>query len=172
MSKEKKRKESLIKIIAITILVLLSLTLLSVNYFNDNNTRMGSDMMNRMHGYNDYNLMSGNSIFGGLFNVFLQLFWVLIIIALLIGVFILIKNYLEQNRNKVNVESALPKENLQKCPHCGTEISDEFKFCPVCTTKLIEECSQCHRKILWSWQCCPYCGNSKENETNKKEDKK
>lgn len=166
MSKEKKSKESLVKVIAITVLVLLSLTLLSLNLFNgNNNSLMGPGMMNRMHEYNNYTLSSGSNfgtIFGGLFYVILQLFWVFIIVAVLIGLFLLTKKALEQNKERFPLVPTIPKGNLHRCPHCGSEISDEFKFCPVCTAKLIEECNKCHRKVLWSWQCCPFCGTHKD----------
>jgi Double zinc ribbon len=43
------------------------------------------------------------------------------------------------------------------CPVCRADVDDDFLICPVCTTKLRQSCSTCHRPLEALWQVCPYC---------------
>jgi hypothetical protein len=43
------------------------------------------------------------------------------------------------------------------CPVCLTETEPEYLVCPVCTTRLREQCSKCDAALEPLWQACPYC---------------
>ncbi|MBW2004004.1 MAG: Flp pilus assembly complex ATPase component TadA [Deltaproteobacteria bacterium] len=53
------------------------------------------------------------------------------------------------------------KEELTTvCPHCGKNVSLDFKDCPYCNKPIIPACRSCNRIVQPDWVACPYCGNS------------
>ena len=43
------------------------------------------------------------------------------------------------------------------CPVCLSDIDSDYLVCPVCTTRLREQCSSCDAALDPLWQACPYC---------------
>jgi RNA polymerase subunit RPABC4/transcription elongation factor Spt4 len=43
------------------------------------------------------------------------------------------------------------------CHVCGASVEEDFLVCPVCTARLRQACTNCHRPLEASWQLCPYC---------------
>ncbi|HUZ98848.1 MAG TPA: zinc ribbon domain-containing protein [Gaiellaceae bacterium] len=43
------------------------------------------------------------------------------------------------------------------CPVCLTEVESDYLVCPVCTTRLREQCRSCDSALDPLWQACPYC---------------
>ena len=54
----------------------------------------------------------------------------------------------------------LRKPLLIPCPHCGTEVGPDFRYCPKCGHALTPSCSHCGRSISSDYVCCPYCGKT------------
>jgi hypothetical protein len=55
---------------------------------------------------------------------------------------------------------ALRGRLLQATPHCPVCLSDveaDYLVCPVCTTQLREQCTNCDAALDPLWQACPYC---------------
>jgi len=53
------------------------------------------------------------------------------------------------------------KEELTTiCPHCGKNVSLDFRDCPYCNKPLVPTCSECSRIVQPEWIVCPYCGNN------------
>jgi double zinc ribbon protein len=55
---------------------------------------------------------------------------------------------------------ALRGRLLQAAPHCPvclSEVESNYIVCPVCTTRLREQCSRCDAALDPLWQACPYC---------------
>jgi type IV pilus assembly protein PilB len=58
------------------------------------------------------------------------------------------------------------KEELTTvCPHCGKNVSLDFRDCPYCKKPIIPMCSSCKRIVQPDWVVCPYCRNSLKPET-------
>jgi RNA polymerase subunit RPABC4/transcription elongation factor Spt4 len=57
-------------------------------------------------------------------------------------------------------EEALLQEIEERpaCPGCSRPISDDWKVCPHCHTRLRKNCQECSRLIELQWNLCPYCG--------------
>lgn len=47
---------------------------------------------------------------------------------------------------------------VNKCPHCGTKISNSVKFCTNCGKKLPEKCSYCSCVLTENAKFCIHCG--------------
>ncbi len=52
-----------------------------------------------------------------------------------------------------------PEEGAIRCPHCRTELDEEFKFCKECGTKLESQCPECSKTIPLDSKFCPECGH-------------
>jgi hypothetical protein len=48
---------------------------------------------------------------------------------------------------------------LSRCPHCSTEISSSFHFCPQCQFQLAPVCGQCFRGVEITDVYCKQCGH-------------
>jgi len=58
------------------------------------------------------------------------------------------------------------KEELTSvCPHCGKNVSLDFKDCPYCKKPIVPTCSSCKRIAQPEWVVCPYCRNSLKPES-------
>ena len=44
-----------------------------------------------------------------------------------------------------------------RCPVCLSDVDSDYLVCPVCTTRLREQCSSCDAALDPLWQACPYC---------------
>jgi len=55
-------------------------------------------------------------------------------------------------------EHALQQE--QQCPVCRALVAEDYRVCPVCTTRLKQPCPECAAPLQPSWQVCPYCAAS------------
>ena len=46
------------------------------------------------------------------------------------------------------------------CPHCQSEVQQNWKVCPVCTERLPESltCESCGAQLQPGWKACPVCG--------------
>ena len=76
-----------------------------------------------------------NSLITGILNFSIQLMFLLLVVGLVVGIFIYIKNYLNLNRDSLRNLAV----SLQG---------------PVC--------SGCGRSQKNEWKCCPHCGREKE----------
>jgi RNA polymerase subunit RPABC4/transcription elongation factor Spt4 len=159
MVKENGKKESLTKIIAITILALVSLYILLTAFTGNNSSYLGHGMMQRE--YNDTVFLYSNGVSGGVNSVVIQLVGLLISLGILLVTALLIEKVTGQEKKKLNRNIA-DANSTRECPLCSSQISDEFKFCPVCNAKLIAECVKCKRIIQQTWHYCPYCGGAKD----------
>ncbi|NVM24526.1 MAG: Flp pilus assembly complex ATPase component TadA, partial [Desulfobacterales bacterium] len=53
------------------------------------------------------------------------------------------------------------KEELTTvCPHCGKNVSLDFRDCPYCKKPIIPTCGSCNRIAQPDWVVCPYCRNN------------
>lgn len=159
------KKESLVKVIAVTVLALLGLSLLSTTFFSNNQIPMGHGMMNRGHMGNvsGTGLLNGTvgDVFIGLISLLMHLLWVFVLVALVLGLVFLGKKALEQNQAAKQSNTKAPTLTLGKCHNCGSEVSEEYKFCPECRASLKESCNDCGKELQRDWNCCPVCGKSK-----------
>jgi type IV pilus assembly protein PilB len=58
------------------------------------------------------------------------------------------------------------KEELTTiCPHCGKNVSLDFKDCPYCNKPMIPTCSSCNKIVQPDWVVCPYCRTNLKPET-------
>lgn len=44
-----------------------------------------------------------------------------------------------------------------RCPVCMSEVENDYLVCPVCTTRLREQCDACDAPLDPLWQACPHC---------------
>jgi hypothetical protein len=45
----------------------------------------------------------------------------------------------------------------ERCPYCKSHIEGDYLSCPVCTTKLRQECTGCAKPLDPRWVMCPFC---------------
>lgn len=58
------------------------------------------------------------------------------------------------------------KEELTTvCPHCGKNVSLDFRDCPYCNKPIIPTCGSCNRIAQPDWVVCPYCRNNLRPES-------
>ena len=48
---------------------------------------------------------------------------------------------------------------LTRCPHCSTEITSTFHFCPQCQFQMAPVCGQCFRGVQITDVYCTQCGH-------------
>ncbi len=48
---------------------------------------------------------------------------------------------------------------LMRCPHCTTEISSTYHFCPQCQFQIAPVCGQCFRSVKITDAFCTTCGH-------------
>ncbi len=48
---------------------------------------------------------------------------------------------------------------LSRCPHCSTEITSTFHFCPQCQFQMAPVCGQCFRGVQITDVYCTQCGH-------------
>ena len=48
---------------------------------------------------------------------------------------------------------------LSRCPHCSTEISSNYHFCPQCQFQMAPVCGQCFRGVQITDVYCIQCGH-------------
>lgn len=48
---------------------------------------------------------------------------------------------------------------LSRCPHCSTEISTSFNFCPQCQFQTAPVCGRCFRGVQLTDAFCTQCGH-------------
>lgn len=48
-------------------------------------------------------------------------------------------------------------EERPHCPGCHRRVEKDFIICPVCQTRLKQECLHCGRLLQLDWNVCPYC---------------
>lgn len=117
-----------------------------------------------------YNLLLGggsgfdlNNLLPSVILLAVRLLWVVFIISLVIGLVVLGKKHLGEN--KIDL-SFLPKffETGCVCPCCGTKVGTEYKFCPSCKAELKGTCKNCGKSLEVGWKHCPNCGTSKTTD--------
>jgi type IV pilus assembly protein PilB len=58
------------------------------------------------------------------------------------------------------------KEELTTiCPHCGKNVSLDFKDCPYCKRPIVPACGSCRRIVQPDWVVCPYCRSDLKPES-------
>ena len=45
----------------------------------------------------------------------------------------------------------------ERCPYCKSHIEGDYLSCPVCTTKLRQQCTGCDKPLDPRWVMCPFC---------------
>lgn len=45
----------------------------------------------------------------------------------------------------------------ERCPYCKSHIEGDYLSCPVCTTKLRQQCTGCDKPLDPRWVLCPFC---------------
>jgi hypothetical protein len=45
----------------------------------------------------------------------------------------------------------------ERCPYCKSHIEGDYLSCPVCTTKLRQQCTGCDKPLDPRWVICPFC---------------
>jgi hypothetical protein len=53
---------------------------------------------------------------------------------------------------------------LSRCPHCSTEISSAYHFCPQCQFQVAPVCGQCFRGVEITDVYCKQCGHDLEKD--------
>ena len=53
---------------------------------------------------------------------------------------------------------------LSRCPHCSTEITSTFHFCPQCQFQMAPVCGQCFRGVQITDVYCTQCGHDLEED--------
>lgn len=114
------------------------------------------------YGYGVGGAQDINGIFASLFSLAVNLLWLVFVGALLAGVFILVKKYLNENKVDLSFATKIYQSAGSQCPTCGAKVSDDFKYCPGCQSSLRETCAGCGREMLPGWKCCPSCGKERE----------
>lgn len=87
-----------------------------------------------------------------------KLLWVVFIVSLIIGIVLVLKNHLLENKD-FNICCLI--EGGSTCPKCGAKVKENYKFCPSCQASLKETCSKCGQELKADWKCCPTCGTVK-----------
>ncbi len=76
-----------------------------------------------------YNL---NGSLGSVLSLAVQLLWLILVISLVIGIVVIIKKHIFEEK-KINLDFIQELfKNGYTCIHCGTRMKTEFKFCPGC----------------------------------------
>lgn len=73
-------------------------------------------------------------------------------LVLLIGIALII--YYASKRNLFDTRE---KISTSYCNQCGSEIKDNYLYCPNCKKQLKKECEECGKLIDVTWRHCPYC---------------
>jgi RNA polymerase subunit RPABC4/transcription elongation factor Spt4/cbb3-type cytochrome oxidase subunit 3 len=71
----------------------------------------------------------------------------------------------DKTENKIvsKVEEKIKEEEIVAsfekitCYNCHYHIEENFKFCPNCEIKLLDNCKKCSKEIKTNWKICPYC---------------
>ena len=53
---------------------------------------------------------------------------------------------------------------LSRCPHCSTEISSSYHFCPQCQFQMAPVCGRCFRGVEITDVYCKQCGHDLEED--------
>jgi hypothetical protein len=53
---------------------------------------------------------------------------------------------------------------LSRCPHCSTEVSSSYNFCPQCQFQMAPVCGQCFRGVEITDVYCKQCGHDLEED--------
>ena len=53
---------------------------------------------------------------------------------------------------------------LSRCPHCSTEISSSYHFCPQCQFQVAPVCGRCFRGVEITDVYCKQCGHDLEED--------
>jgi hypothetical protein len=53
---------------------------------------------------------------------------------------------------------------VSRCPHCSTEISSSYHFCPQCQFQLAPVCGRCFRGVEITDVYCKQCGHDLEED--------
>ncbi|MEW9122345.1 MAG: zinc ribbon domain-containing protein [Thermotaleaceae bacterium] len=84
---------------------------------------------------------SYNSNYGFSFtSLIIQMLLVVIIISLIIGVVILVKNFVVRPEEIVTTKESVPENLIQdnsSCVQCGKELNQEWKVCPHCGKEIV-----------------------------------
>lgn len=113
------------------------------------------------YGYEPGGFPDVNGIFASLLVLAVKLLWLVFVAALLAGLVMLVKKYLNENKIDLSFISKVSQAGFN-CPLCGAGVSSEFKYCPNCQASLKDTCFECGRDLLPGWKCCPTCGKEKK----------
>jgi len=107
--------------------------------------------------------------------VFLTPLWVFLYILIRPGKTNLEKMYREIDDN-LDLLSTIMKDKywvceITNCPKCHFKLSEDFKYCPQCSTKLKTTCKSCKKDISPDWKICPYCSEKVKDKEEDKDEK-
>lgn len=134
-------KEGLIKGFGILLLGIVLLSLVYNMFFQAGPTMMGGyygGNMNGMHGEMGgyYGGVSGFSLTGllaGLLLIFIKLLSILLVVALVVGIFMMLKKYLLEEGDLTWLWGST---QTVSCTNCGKNIKGNWDFCPSCGKEL------------------------------------
>lgn len=61
---------------------------------------------------------------------------------------------LEERLDELEIEGGA----LERCPHCGTHVEEDWLLCPGCRGRLGYGCADCGRAMGTDWTLCAWCG--------------
>lgn len=139
-------KDSTLKIILVSVLGLIGLWLVKAILFP---TGYGVSVRYNMPGYyNNGFEQSFQSNYNSGFNSFalliFQILLVLFVVALLVGVVMLVKNYVFTSADIETIKRTMSGKTIQvqvrkACAECGNELNPEWRVCPNCGKDVIEK---------------------------------
>lgn len=138
------QKNSILKIILVTFIGIIVLWLMKEilfpsNYFNLNLTgSYGGGHMNNINMNGSYGFGAGT--FSLILVFFIKVLFVIFVIALLIGLFLTIKNYIftPQDYDAFKNSFRRPEFSKKTCDICGKTLEDGWKVCPYCSAEVKE----------------------------------
>lgn len=113
-------------------------------------------------GYNTS--LGGSGLLAGVLILLVKLLWLVMLVALVIGIFVASKKYIGGGVTNFDLNSLVKKFDNPSyiCPNCKAPLAEEFKFCPNCKTDLKNRCS-CGKELQVGWSYCPHCAKENPN---------
>jgi hypothetical protein len=65
-------------------------------------------------------------------------------------------------RAELDALAALAGGPRPTCPECTAPVEPDFVVCPVCATRLHDQCAHCNGLLDPLWRMCPYCATPVE----------
>jgi hypothetical protein len=63
----------------------------------------------------------------------------------------------ERELEMAAAEAQIRQHDHFLCPHCDSQVENDFLRCPSCLRKLKDKCTNCAKPLDPEWRICPYC---------------